>query len=258
MQNRDTAKVLKSKVIKHAEFLFRDPVGHLKHLSRVIWRRYGPTRKDYQKRFGMNLHQWMLYHQKTVAFNKCHWMGVPSFKNPCDAWIYQEIIAELRPDIIIEVGSAHGGSTLYLANLLDLIGKGSIISIDIDRSRFSVSHPRIIVLTGDSASPEIVSKATELCQGKSVLVIHDGDHSKQAVLKDLHAYAQLVSINSYLIVEDGVQDLFHLGDGIGTYEEGPLAATEQFLQENQHFMVDMERERYILTYNPKGFLKRVK
>jgi cephalosporin hydroxylase len=185
-------------------------------------------------------------------------MGVRALKNPFDAWICQEIIYNVQPDVIIEIGSASGGSTLYLANLLDILGKGMVISIDIDRSTYCVEHNRIVVLTGDSSSQEIIAKTTELCRGKSVLILHDGDHHEQQVLRDLRSYSKLVSVNSYFIVEDSIVDLFEPGDSIGQYYEGPLKAIEQFVSENSDFVIDKECERYILTYNPKGFLMRIR
>jgi len=214
--------------------------------------------EEYSNLFGMSLKQWFLYQHRNIIFDKCYWMGVRAMKNPLDAWIYQEIIYEVKPDIIIEIGSAEGGSTLYFANLLDLLGKGIVISIDIDRTKYHIEHGRITIITGNSSSPDIISKVSNLCNGKCVLVVHDGDHRKESVLKDLRPYSTLVSVNSYFIVEDGVADLFQAGDGIGMFEEGPLKAIEEFLVENHNFIVDKERERYILTYNPKGFLKRIR
>jgi len=215
-------------------------------------------RKDYRKRFRQSLRQWLLYHQSRIVFEKCSWMGVRALKNPLDAWIYQEIIYEVKPDVIIEIGSAEGGGTLYLANLLDLIGKGIVISIDIDRSKYNVAHDRIVTFTGDSSSPEVVAKVSKHCSGKKVIVLHDGEHSKEQVTKDLHNYADFVSVDSYFIVEDGIVDLFKPKDCLGGRRDGPLVAVEQFLDKNKDFIVDTERERYILTYNPKGFLRRVK
>jgi cephalosporin hydroxylase len=185
-------------------------------------------------------------------------MGVRALKNPFDAWIYQEIIYDVKPDVIVEIGSAEGGSTLYFANLLDILGKGMVISIDIDRSKYGVKHDRIVVITGDSSSQEVIAKITKLCHGKCVLVVHDGDHHREQVLKDLRSYSKLVSVNSYFIVEDSIVDLFKPGDGLGQWYEGPLKAIEQFISETSNFVVDKERERYILTYNPKGFLKRIR
>jgi len=215
-------------------------------------------RSAYRKRFQTTIRNWLLYHHREIIFDQCHWMGVKVYKNPCDAWIYQEILYEVRPGIVLEIGSARGGSTLYLAQLLEIIGNGRVMSIDIDRNSFNVQHDRISLVTGDSSSPEVVEQVSKLCAGRSVLLIHDGDHEKHQVLRDLHTYSGFVSVNSYIIVEDGVIDLFNPGDGIGTYEDGPLAAVDQFLKQNSDFVVDAARERYIITYNPRGFLRRVK
>jgi cephalosporin hydroxylase len=215
-------------------------------------------RGDYRSRFNMTLRDWMLYHQRHIHYVKCDWMGVKALKNPLDAWIYQEIIYKVKPDVIVEIGSYFGGSTLFFAHMLDLIGKGVVISIDINRENFKVSHERIVSITGNSSSSEVVRQVSNICHGKTVMVIQDGDHHKLQVLKDLRAYWSLVSLNSYLIVEDGIVDLFKPGDSIGSYIDGPLAAVEEFLKENSHFIVDSKCERFIITYNPKGYLKRVK
>jgi cephalosporin hydroxylase len=215
-------------------------------------------RKEYRGKFRMRLAEWLIRHQTDIVFKQCTWMGVKALKNPLDAWIYQEIVHEVQPDVIIEIGSHAGGSTLFFAHLCDLIGKGTVISLDIDRTHYSVEHPRIIPITGDSSSSEVTSQVFPLCEGKRVLVAHDGDHTKEQVLKDLAAYSPLVSVNSYFIVEDGIVDLFRPGDRLGKFEDGPLAAVDEFLSANTDFVVDSSRERYILTYNPHGFLKRIR
>lgn len=231
---------------------------YIRKFYQRAYRFFHPMGKEYQRLFKMSLRQWLLYHQRNIVFNKCYWMGVPALKNPLDAWIYQEIIYEVKPDVIIEIGSAKGGSTLYFANLLDLLRKGMVISIDIDRTDYSAKHDKIFPITGNSSSPETIRKVSELCNGKTVLIVHDADHSKEQVLKDLEIYSRFVSVNSYFIVEDGIIDLFRSEDSFGTFKEGPLAAIEEFLNKNPNFIVDTGRERYILTYNPKGFLKRVR
>ncbi len=240
-------------LLKRTRLLAKNPRRFFKEAHRYL----RPAPGDYRKWSSMSLRDWLIYHQKDVVFKKSYWMGKKAFKNPLDAWVYQEMLYEIKPDMIIEIGSAEGGSTLYFANLLDLIGKGNIISIDIDRSRFDCKHRRVIALTGDSSSPEMREKVSRLCRGKKVLAIHDGDHSREGVLKDLRSYWDLVSVSSYFIVEDGIVDLFKPGDGLGTYVDGPYAAVNDFLKENRNFTVDKERERYIMTYNPKGFLKRI-
>lgn len=216
-----------------------------------------PLRRDeYDKKYSMTLAQWLLYHQEEIVFTKASWMGTTIWKNPFDLLIYQEIIYEIKPDVIVEIGSRYGGSTKYFAQLLDLIGNGIVISIDLDRSHYDLVHGRVITLTGNSSDAAIIDEVKRLCKDKKVIVMHDGDHRKEQVLKDLNDYAPLVSVNSYVIVEDGIVDLFHHGDALGFDEPGPLAATEEFLKNNSNFQVDTERERYLLTYNPKGFLKK--
>lgn len=186
-------------------------------------------------------------------------MGVPTLKSVLDAWIYQEILAEVRPDTIVELGSWAGGSTLYLAHLCDALGHGRVVSVDHDRSAWRVSHPRIAVVTGDTASPETHDAVRELIGDGRALVIHDAGHHAATVRRDLEAFAPLVAVGSYLIVEDGVVDLFEPGRGISDRTTpGPLVATRAFLAEHPEFVSDKSRERYWVTYNPDGYLKRVR
>jgi len=245
-------------------------VQQFTHRTTILWKnpklffkkfktRIRPMRKDYRKRFQMNLKEWILYHQKNIVFEKCTWMGVRALKNPLDAWIYQEIIFETKPDIIIEIGSKEGGSTLYFAQLLELMKHGNIISIDIDRTNYHINHERITAITGNSSSTEVVEQVKSLCKSaNSILVMHDGAHDKEQVLRDIHTYESLVTIGSYFIIEDGIVDLFKPHEGVGNFEAGPLAAVTQFLSEQNNFIVDLSRERYLITYNPHGFLKRIK
>jgi cephalosporin hydroxylase len=184
------------------------------------------------------------------------WLGVRAYKNPLDAWIYQEIISETKPDTIVEIGGAEGGGALYLASLLDLVGSGRVISVEIDRSAWTApDHPRIVKVDGDSGARETFDQVKSLCDGR-VMLIHDGDHSAVAVKRDLELYAQLVSSGCYLIVEDGIIDLFRPGDGIGSDDPGPLAAIDAFRREHPEFEVDQSRERFLLTYNPRGFMRK--
>ena len=220
---------------------------------------------DYEARWSMSLRDWLDYHQREIVFDRCQWMGRPMLKSPLDAWIYQEIIFETRPEIVVEIGSHSGGSTLYFAHLLELLagmgrldeGAGTVLSLDIDRSRYRADHPRIVEITGDCSAPEIVARVREHCEGRRVLMIHDGDHRREAVLRDLELYAPLVNLGGYLIVEDGILDLFPPSDHFGWLEAGPLPAIDEFLARHPEFEVDVERERYLATYSPRGFLRRV-
>ncbi|HEV2070486.1 MAG TPA: CmcI family methyltransferase [Acidimicrobiales bacterium] len=236
-------------------FLCNNPFRLLARYAPFGLRRRYPL---YHRLYKGSLRQWLLHHQAEIVYDRCTWMGVKALKNPLDAWIYQEILHEVRPDVVVELGSAAGGGTLYLAHLLEIIGNGVVVSVDIDRSDFQAQHSRIITITGHSTAPETLAEVRRLCEGKRVLVIHDADHHMDQVVKDMRAYAPLVSVGSYFIVEDGLVDLFRPHEALGVPYDGPLAATEAFLSHTPDFEVDAERERYLLTYNPRGFLRRVR
>jgi len=123
--------------------------------------------------------------------NNTFWLGIPIHKCPLDCWIYQEIIFETKPDIIIETGSANGGSALFLAFICDLINKGSILSIDI-QARERPEHKRIKYLTGSSISEEIIKQVKDLIKNENkIMVILDSDHSKEYVYNELKIYSSL-------------------------------------------------------------------
>jgi cephalosporin hydroxylase len=85
------------------------------------------------------------------------------------------------------------------------------------------------------------------------LIVHDADHTRSAVLRDLQAYSPLVSPGSYFVVEDGIVDVLDIPGFTG---EGPLAAIRDFIRNHPEFEIDKSRERYLLTYNPSGYIRR--
>jgi cephalosporin hydroxylase len=242
-----------SRIRRNLKLLGKDPGTFFQKLA--TWMR--PMESLYRRRLNHGIRKWMIRYHKQIHFTKISWMGIPARKMVLDSWVYQDILYETRPEIIIEIGNKFGGNTLYLAHLLDLLGNGRIIGVDIDHSEFRPRHPRIQLVTGDSCSKETLARVEEVAEGKQGLVIHDGDHSTGHVLADLRAYARFVAPGSYLIVEDTISDLFRAGDGLGNIN-GPLHAVRQFVQEDRRFEIDMEREYFLITYNPQGFLKRVR
>jgi len=184
------------------------------------------------------------------------WLGYELFKCPLDLWVYQEIISRERPAAIVETGTYKGGSALFLATICDLIGHGEVITIDIDGSLSSVRprHPRITYLTGSSVDPRVFALVEKHIGGRSnVLVILDSDHSRDHVLSELRLYRRLVPPGGYVIVEDTNIN------GHPTYGEfgpGPWEAVDCFLSEDKDFYADRSCERFLLTMNPRGFLRR--
>jgi cephalosporin hydroxylase len=181
--------------------------------------------------------------------------GIPTMKNPLDFWIYQEILWESKPDFIVEIGNLHGGSTLALAHICDLIGKGHVLAVDSDHRNMSPkarTHPRISLLTGDACEIfPLVRK--DVPAGSSVMVIDDSLHGYAHTIRVLQTYADLVSIGNYFIVEDGI---CHHGLDVGP-QPGPYEAVDAFVATNENFIIDRNKESFGITWNPKGYLKRI-
>ena len=130
---------------------------------------------------------------------------------------------------------------MYLAHLMDLLGKGVVLSIDFDRTAFRIEHPRVVTFDGRSTDPAVFAKAAATCDGKVVMVIQDADHTKEeGIGSPVRLRATRECWQLYLIVEDGLVDLFRPGDGLGWLSDGPLAATEEFLRTNSEFVVDQD------------------
>jgi cephalosporin hydroxylase len=200
-----------------------------------------------------------IYASSHIQARNITWLGVEIQQNPCDLWMMQEIILQLRPDYIIETGTYTGGSALYFASLLELAGiDGRVITIDINPQvegtlRHKLFQNRVEVIQSDSTAPELIEKLAARVTGKKVLVTLDSLHTKDHVLKELNLYAPLVSVNSYLVVQDTrIRDFFP------TAGPGPGEAVAEFLKTRVNFVVDRSREQLLLTYYPGGYLKRIK
>lgn len=203
-------------------------------------------------------------------WDRMTWLGVRTLKCPLDLWIYQEILYETRPEWIIECGTFKGGSALYLATVLDQIGRGMILTIDCnDTHTDRPKHRRIEYLCGlstETATVERVRREVATCgepgkllwQDPPVMVILDSDHSKAHVLRELEAYAPMVTPGQYLIVEDTNINGRPVSAGAGP---GPAEAVEEFLiseiGKGLGFEVDQAREKFFMSFNPGGYLRRV-
>ncbi len=182
------------------------------------------------------------------------WLGVRTDKCPLDLWIYQEMLHELRPDLIVETGTAFGGSALYLASLCDLLGNGKVVTIDVQAQEGRPEHPRIEYFLGSSVAPDTLEHVRRQADGAAtVLVVLDSDHRKGHVLEELRVYAPLVTPGSYVVVEDTILNGHPVSPDFGP---GPMEAADEFLREAPEFEADRRREKLYLTFNPKGYLRR--
>ncbi len=194
---------------------------------------------------------------KTNDVETVRWLDKSIWQYPLDAWVIQEVVGELKPDIIVETGTWLGGSAYFFACLCDLLNHGEIVSIDI-APRGTIPHPRITYVTGSSIDRGIVSSVAERLQAlgaKKVLIVLDSDHGANYVLQELQAYAPLVPVGSYIHVQDGCIDELPIFRGQGP---GPTVAVKRFLKKHSSVIRDLELEqRYVMTAHPYGWLKRI-
>lgn len=198
------------------------------------------------------------------------WMGRPIIQYPQDMIIMQELIWEIRPDLIIETGIAHGGSLIYYASLLELLGEGEVLGIDIDiraHNRQEIErHPmfkRIRMIQGSSVSEDTAAKVREAAVGKQrILVCLDSNHTHEHVLRELELYAPLVTKGSYIVVFDTiVEDLpdNYLPGRAWSRGDNPKTAVHAFLEKNGDFVIDEDIDnKLLISVAPQGYLKRVK
>lgn len=198
------------------------------------------------------------------------WMGLPIIQLPADIIATQEIIWETKPDVIIETGVARGGSVVFMASMLELIGKGKVIGVDIDiraHNRESIErHPmakRVALIEGSSVDPTVVKRVRDAIPDKSaVMVVLDSDHGHDHVLSELRNYGPLVTRGCYLIVAD--TSLGYLSadqtprNRSKVYLKGnePLSALQAYLKETDRFVVDpVVNGKLFLTSSLGGYLR---
>jgi cephalosporin hydroxylase len=213
-------------------------------------------RSPFLKQWAIDLFQNIYYDSPSSTWGNTSWLGVPCRKYPTDLWIYQEIIFKNRPDVIIETGTLEGGSALYLASLLDLVGHGRVISIDLEFREGRPVHDRITYITGSSTSASTIEELEPLLRNTgSRMVILDSDHRKAHVEHELRMYSKYVTPGQYLIVEDSAIN----GHPVyGKFGPGPFEAIASFLKGTDNFVVDKTKERFFLTANHNGNLHRVR
>lgn len=199
--------------------------------------------------------QRLYYHLDEQTWRNTRYRGIEIQKCPLDMWIYQEILHELRPQLVIETGTAYGGSAYFLADLCSLLGVGRVVTIDIEPVPGRPSHERLTYLLGSSTDPDIVSEVAAMLPGPGpVLVILDSDHSLEHVRDELDCYSGMVTDGSYLIVED---TNVHGHPVLPDHPPGPMEAVHEFLANHREFTIDRTREKFMATFNPSGYLRRL-
>lgn len=195
------------------------------------------------------------------------WLGRPIIQFPTDVVAIQELLWQVKPDLVIETGVAHGGSLVLSASILELIGEGTVIGIDVEiraHNRAAIeAHPlkhRIKLIEGSSISQYVVDEVRRVSEGaRAVVVILDSNHTEAHVLKELEHYGPLVTPGSYLVVHDGAQAwVWDIPRGKPEWKDDhPLNAIHKFLAAHPEFRVDPHWTRFGITSSPEGFLKRL-
>lgn len=200
------------------------------------------------------------------------WMGRPIIQYPQDMIAMQELIWEIKPDLIIETGIAHGGSLIYYASILELIGKGEVLGIDIDIREHNKEeiekHPmfkRIKMLQGSAIDYMVINEVKKYTLNKkSIMVLLDSNHTHEHVLEELNLYSPFVTKDSYLIVFDTIVEYlpndYMPGSkrpwGVGN---NPMTALQTFLSGNDSFKIDDTiNNKLLISVAPNGYLKRIK
>ena len=194
---------------------------------------------------------------RTGNFSDVTWLGRPAWQNIADIWALQEAIVSDDVDVVLECGTNRGGLTYFLATLFDLRKKGTVLTVDV-ADLMDFTHPRIERFHGSSTHPEVVerirSRVAELGPER-LLIVLDSDHAEEHVLCELRAYADLVAVGGYVVVQDGVIDELRM---FRDSRPGPLGAIRRFLAEDPRFVVDQRRSRrFLFNHSPSGWLQRL-
>jgi cephalosporin hydroxylase len=199
------------------------------------------------------------------------WLGRPVIQYPQDLIALQEIIWETKPSLIVETGIAHGGTTIFFASMLELIGgSGRVLSIDIDIRAHNrpliEAHPlakRVKLLESGSLDQVAVDEAARLAsKAGAVMVVLDSNHTHQHVLSEMRLYSKLVTTGCYMVVFDGVVEQFPelFIDEERPWGKGnnPLTAIREFLKEDPSFQIDWDiLNKLMISAAPEGYLKKL-
>jgi cephalosporin hydroxylase len=194
------------------------------------------------------------------------WMGRPIIQLPEDLLMAQEVIYKVQPQVIVETGLAHGGSSVFYASLLEILGEGRVISVDIEirahNRRAIEAHPlkkRITLIERSSIAPETLEEVRkQISPNEKVMVVLDSNHTKEHVRNELELYGPLVTSGSYIVAADGImEDLDDVPSGKAEWtRDNPKAAVHEFLAAHPEFELDSDPTRLGVTYWPDGYLRR--
>lgn len=192
------------------------------------------------------------------VWERTTYRGIPVFKYPEDLWTYQEIITEYRPDVIVETGTAQGGSAVYFQDLLDIVGRGGrVVTVDVV-DQVATKDPRIRYLLGSSVADHVIEWVKEsITPADQVMVILDSEHLEDHVYRELELYAPLVTPVQYLVCEDTFISRYAC-EGVRFINGSTWEAVTRWLPEHPDYEQDTTRDKHLLSMNPGGWLRRMR
>lgn len=211
-----------------------------------------------------NAMEWTRYMWQAGLHNNS-WLGFKVKQLPTDLMIFQQLVWRQRPKVIVETGTYRGGSAIFFASLLYFLGGGRVISIDVKKDeeveKAIQSHmlgAHVTLVHGDSAAPDTIATVRDLVdEEKNVMVFLDSHHGYEHVKAELSAYAEFVPLKGYLVVEDTICFELSKLPGFAVWRENnPLRAVDEFLETRSDFVRDERWEKFMISYCPRGFLRR--
>ena len=212
--------------------------------------------------------RWTKVAQENRLAYEIDWLGVPVIQTPEDLILMQELVFDVQPDFIIEIGIAHGGGLIYYASLMEVLNKGKVIGVDVEirphNKKVIEVHPlfkRIELIQRDSVSDETIRELRKVVPKNSrVIVCLDSDHTKAHVLRELELYQEFVAPGCYIVVFDtNTSKLAELGACDKKYiGNGPKEAVDEFLKERADFEIDKKYNKLYVSTSIDGYLRRIK
>jgi cephalosporin hydroxylase len=192
---------------------------------------------------------------RNLPWRRTTWLGAPVRTAPTDLFAYQEVVSRVRPDWVVEIGTSDEGRATFLASICELVGHGQVVSVRGPDAVEPAPHPRLHVYTGDALDPAVREKVHALVGGGNAVVFLGGCTDRGATASQFEAYADMVAAGSYVVVTDTVVNGRPVWPSFGP---GPAEGIKQILGRHGDFVADPEMEKYALSFNPGGFLRRVR
>jgi cephalosporin hydroxylase len=192
---------------------------------------------------------------RNLPWRHTSWLGEPTRTPPTDLLAYQEILSRVRPDWVVDIGVSDEGRAAFLASICELMGRGQVLSLRTPEVAEPAPRPRLRVLAGSPLDPDVSRQAHEVVGCGNAVVVLGACADRAVTARQFEAYADLVGVGSYVVVTDTIVNGRPVWPSFGP---GPFEAVKQILNLHGEFVPDPDMEKYALSFNPGGYLRRVR